>query len=222
MIVSFTDFTMKLAQGQLKNTALVDDVSTGEINPAQEDQILGLTNQGLIDIFTKKKILEGREILTLVPGQNIYSLDTNLVFTDFIRTMQVEAVLKGYSLVEANKRVFVPKSNKHVTAPSITTLRFSDAFLDSYQNQVDVVYQKRHPEITAIDDINIPDHLLEVLILYVAGLYLSHMGGEENTAKGDNYYGLFLKKMGEDEINNSSGTSELLDEDTRFYDRGFV
>jgi len=64
--------------------------------------------------------------------------------------------------------------------------------------------------------------MYEALVLYVAGLYLSHMGGEEHTAKGDSYYGLYLKMMGDDEINNSSGTSELLDEDTRFSDRGFV
>ena len=72
------------------------------------------------------------------------------------------------------------------------------------------------------DSIDIPDHLYEALVLYVSGLYLSHMGGEQHTAKGDNYYGLYLKMMGEDEINNSSGTSETTDDDTRFQDRGFV
>ena len=69
---------------------------------------------------------------------------------------------------------------------------------------------------------DLPSHLYEALVLYVSGLYLSHMGGEEHTAKGDSYYGLYLKMLSDDTIENSSGTSELVDEDTRFQDRGFV
>jgi len=48
------------------------------------------------------------------------------------------------------------------------------------------------------------------------------MGGEQHTAKGDSYYGLYLKMMGNDVIENKSQTSEVMDEDTRFQDRGFV
>ena len=40
--------------------------------------------------------------------------------------------------------------------------------------------------------------------------------------RGDSFYGLYLQKCNDDTINNSSSTSELTDEDTRFYDRGFV
>ena len=226
MIVTFDEFTMKLAHGQLKNTAAVDDQDTGEMNPAHQDQILSLTNQGLVDIFTKKKLLESRAVLSFTPGTNLYTLNTGVGqdYEDMIRVLQVEAVMTGQEVIEANKKVFVPKSNKHVTLPSDTVLRFSDAFLSTYGPEVDVLFQKKHPALVlgSQENINIPAHMYEALVLYVAGLYLSHMGGEEHTAKGDSYYGLYLKMMGDDEINNSSGTSELLDEDTRFSDRGFV
>jgi len=226
MIVTFDEFTMKLAHGQLKNTAAVDDQDTGEMNPAHQDQILSLTNQGLVDIFTKKKLLESRAVLSVTPGTNLYTLNTGVGqdYEDMIRVLQVEAVMTGQEVIEANKKVFVPKSNKHVTLPSDTVLRFSDAFLSTYGPEVDVLFQKKHPALVlgSQENINIPAHMYEALVLYVAGLYLSHMGGEEHTAKGDSYYGLYLKMMGDDEINNSSGTSELLDEDTRFSDRGFV
>lgn len=226
MIVTFDEFTMKLAHGQLKNTAAVDDQDTGEMNPAHQDQILSLTNQGLVDIFTKKKLLESRAVLSVTTGTNLYTLNTGVGqdYEDMIRVLQVEAVMTGQEVIEANKKVFVPKSNKHVTLPSDTVLRFSDAFLSTYGPEVDVLFQKKHPALVlgSQENINIPAHMYEALVLYVAGLYLSHMGGEEHTAKGDSYYGLYLKMMGDDEINNSSGTSELLDEDTRFSDRGFV
>lgn len=226
MIVTFDEFTMKLAHGQLKNTAAVDDQDTGEMNPAHQDQILSLTNQGLVDIFTKKKLLESRAVLSVATGTNLYTLNTGVGqdYEDMIRVLQVEAVMTGQEVIETNKKVFVPKSNKHVTLPSDTVLRFSDAFLSTYGPEVDVLFQKKHPALVlgSQENINIPAHMYEALVLYVAGLYLSHMGGEEHTAKGDSYYGLYLKMMGDDEINNSSGTSELLDEDTRFSDRGFV
>ena len=224
MIVTFEEFTTKLAHGQLKNTALVDDADTGEINPGHEDQLLELTNQGLVDIFTKKKLLESRAILTLTAGQNIYTLDQSPAadFENMIRVLQIEAVLNGYELEEKNKRVFVPKSNKHVTLPSSSTIRFSTYFLENYQHSVDVVFQAKHPVIGLTDSIDIPAHMYEALVLYVSGLYLSHMGGEQHTAKGDSYYGLYLKMMADDETNNSCGTSEVVDEDTRFQDRGFV
>lgn len=224
MIVTFEEFTTKLAYGQLKNTALVDEVYPNKIDITQQHQILELTNQGLVDIFTKKKLLESRAILTLTAGQNIYTLDQSPAsdFEHMIRVLQIEAVLNGYDLEEKNKRVFVPKSNKHVTLPSNSTIRFSTHFLENYQHSVDVVFQAKHPVIGLTDSIDIPVHMYEALVLYVSALYLSHMGGEQHTVKGDSYYGLYLKMMADDETNNSSGTSEVVDEDTRFQDRGFV
>lgn len=220
----FTDFTRKLAYGQLKNTAAVDDQDMGELNPGHEDQILELTNQGLIDISTRMKLFENTYALSFVPGQNIYSLveATDAVFAGYVRTLSVHGVHKDLDVIPENEKTFIPKTNNQITMPSPNTIRFTDAFMADYTPAVDIKFQTTHPEIGLTDEMNLPPHLYEALALYVSGLYLSHMGGEEHTAKGDSYYGLYLKMMGEDVLENRSQTSEVVDEDTRFQDRGFV
>lgn len=221
----FTDFTMKLALGQLKNTAVVDDQDLGEINPGHEDQLLELTNQGLVDISTRMKLFESTYALTFVEGQNIYVLDTNLdaAFLDFVRLLSVHGVPSGAEVIPENEKTFIPKTNSQITLPSPFSVRFTDQFITDYGPAVDLKFQTKHPALVdATGTMQLPYHLYEALALYVSGLYLSHMGGEEHTAKGDSYYGLYLKMMGDDIIENKSQTSEVLDEDIRFQDRGFV
>lgn len=217
MILAFEDFLSKLARGQLKNTAAVDDSQQGVILPEYEDQLLELTNQGLIDITTKKKLFEGSAVLTFVDGQNAYALDTTPGVGEY------EDMTRVIEVVTSDERKHTPKTNKHILQPSTETLRFSDQFMDLHGPEVEVRFQKTHPIISdPTGQMSLPAHLYEALCLYVGGLYLSHMGGQEHTAKGDSYYGLYLKMMNDDTVENSSGTSELVDEDTRFQDRGFV
>lgn len=220
----FTEFTTKLAHGQLKNTAAIDDQDLGELNPGHEDQILELTNQGLIDISTRMKLFEGTVALPFVAGQNIYALTaaTNPLLTNYVRLLSVHGVPKGEEVKPENEKMFVPKTNNQITMPSPYSVRFTDRFMTDYGPAVDLKFQEHHPAIGLSESMNLPIHLYEALALYVSGLYLSHMGGEEHTAKGDSYYGLYLKMMGDDVMENKSQTSEVVDEDTRFQDRGFV
>jgi hypothetical protein len=213
-----------LALGQLKNTAVVDDQDAGEINPGHEDQLLELTNQGLTDISTRMKLFESTYALSFVPGQNIYPLTPvfDVAFTDYVRLLSVHGVHRDYEVKPENERVFIPKSHSQITMPSPFSVRFTDKFIEDYSPAVDLKFQTKHPVIALDGLMELPHHLYEALALYVAGLYLSHMGGQEHTAKGDSYYGLYLKMMGDDIIENKSQTSEVLDEDTRFQDRGFV
>lgn len=222
--MEFSTFTSLLAQTQLKNTALVEDADLGEINPGHEDQILTLTNQGLTDISTRMKLFENTISLTFVDNQNIYTLDSGLdvALTDYIKLLSVHAVPTGYDIIPENEKVFTPKSSSQITMPSPFSVRFTDAFMEDYGPAVDLKFQTKHPAITVTDTMQLPHHLYEALALYVSGLYLSHMGGVEHSAKGDSYYGLYLRMMGDDVIENKSQTSELLDEDTRFQSRGFV
>lgn len=216
MKLSFEDFLTKLARGQLKNTAATDDQQDGIIAPKYEEQLLELTNQGLTDITTKKKLFENFATLSFVDGQNLYVLPTDAGedYENMVRVLEVAT---------ADGRKHTPKSNANILMPSPESLRFSTQFMKTYPDGVEVRFQISHPEVESVTgEINLPKHLFEALVLYVAGLYLSHMGGEENTAKGDSYYGLYLRMLNDDTIDNASGTSELVDEDTRFQDRGFV
>lgn len=215
MALAFTDFTRKLAYGQLKNTNLTDDQDEGVILPEYEDQILELTNQGLIDITTKKKLQESIVALPFVSGQQIYPLDT-------APAAEYENMVRVLEVVVANGRRFTPKTNSMIQMANRSTIRFSAEFIEAYGPAVDIHFQTHHAPITLTGNIDLPIHLHEALVLYVSGLYLSHMGGEEHTKKGDSYYGLYLQMLGVDEQQNLSGTSEVNDEDTRFSDRGFV
>lgn len=216
MILNFCDFMDRLAVGQLRNTAAVDESQSGVILPEYHDHILKLTNQGLVDLTSKKKLFEEVRTLTFVDGQNVYPLDVT-AGADF------ENLVSVFEIVTANERKHTPKNSVHIMQPNQETLRFSDTFMECNPPAVDVWFQVHHPELPDTDaDMNLPNHLYEVLALYVAGLYLTHMGGEEHKARGDSYYGLYLKKCVDDTIENTSNTSEVTDEDTRFNDRGFV
>lgn len=205
----FEDFTSRLAHQQLKATNAVDSSKEGLILPEFEEQILDLTNQGITDITSKMKLFEGREVITFVADQHIYDCSA---WENFVKILEI---------YDEDEVAFQPRTNAHITLPSTNTVRFSTQFMED-RTAVDVLYHATHPEISIGDTINLPKHLLEALALYVSGLYLSQMGGEEHSKKGDSYYGLYLSKLNEDESKNLSGTSEVVDEDTRFADRGFV
>ena len=120
-----------------------------------------------------------------------------------------------------------PDSDGHILTPSYNSLRFTSVMMSELGGKVRIRYQALHPQIPEDDtlwgsfQIQIPPSLHNALQLYVAGLYLSHMNGPEHSAKGDSYYGAYLREMGEDTLSNASSTSET-HEDTRFSDRGFV
>ena len=211
MPISFEDFLTSLAVGQLKTTHATDDELTGEIRDDYREVLLSLTNQGLTDITTKKKLFSRSATLTLDKSVNTYTMDT----VTFPNLIQINNVVFPDGLRKT------PNAGLAIILPQYNELKFSQDILDKYTS-CEVLYQDKHPAITEADSINLPPTLLETLALYVAGLYISQMGGKENTGKGDQYYGLYIQRMREDQLNNSSSTSELVDEDTRFHDRGFV
>ena len=215
MIITFQNFLLSLAQGQLKNIAAADKSQGGYIKPDYIDTFLKLTNQGLLDLTTKKKLFEETAILTLVTGQNIYPLDTS-------NGADFENMVRVIDVVTDDERSHTTKTSVHIRQPNPETLRFSDTFIDYYGANIDINFQVHHPLILSDGEINLPAHLHEVLALYVSGLYLAHMGGEEHKVLGDSLYGLYLKKCNDDTIENSSNLSEVTDEDSRFYDRGFI
>lgn len=216
-------FMNDLAYGQLKNTSAIDDSDTGEINPAHEDQFLSLMNKGLIDITTKKKIFTATEVVTFITGTNAYTLNDPVAESLMVNVLEIQAVKTGLEVIDRNKEVFTTKTKKYITMSGINTIEFTDTFMENYGPSVDVVKHMVHPTVTAAaPNISLPPNMFELLELYVAGLYLTHMGTEDSKRQGDAYYGLYLKMMTDDEITNSSNTSEVTDEDTRFSDRGFV
>lgn len=231
-MITFKDFSRRLANSQLKNTSAVDDENLGIICPKYYDMILSLTNQGLTDVSTRFSVYKGQVDLLFLPGQNIYPLthaNVGSTLTDSVEDpFTDECFIRVLDLFASDGSRHTINTNGHILTPSYNTLRFTDAKIDEFTciaapdpARIRLRYQKKHPTITVNDYITLPPNLEIALQLFVASLYISHMGGPDHSAKGDSYYAAYLRHIGEDEIKDLSSTSEV-EESTKFIERGFV
>jgi hypothetical protein len=227
-MITYANFAERLARGQLKNTAAVEDTNLGEICPDYTDTILNLTNQGLVDITTRLPLLRRLVDLTFVTDQFAYPLtDASLAtyLDDSETDTFVEAsFVKVLDVYDADGKRYQPNSGGHIITPIYDTLRFTSAMMDSDTGigpKVRIQYQAKHLEITDVDSIDLPPNMIAALQLFVASQFISDMGGKEHTIRGDGYLALYMRHVAEDEVRNTSGTSEV-EMDTRFADNGFV
>lgn len=231
-MITFNLFSKRLANSQLKNTAAVDGANLGVICPEYYEMILSLTNQGLLDLSSRFPLFKGQVDLTFVDGQNIYPLTEINVGTTLTDSPEEEFkddfFIRVLDLFGADGARHTVNTNGHILTPSHNTLRFTDAKITEFTNvaspdpaRVRIRYQRKHPTITVTGDINLPPNLETALQLFVASLYISHMGGPDHSAKGDSYYAAYLRHIGEDESKDLSSTSEV-EESSKFNERGFV
>jgi len=228
-MISFTDFAGRLARGQLKNMAAVDDTNLGEINPDYLDTILSLTNQGLVDLSTRLPLITKQIDLTLTTGQYVYAfLDINnpgYLSTDVTGdAFAEEQFIKILDIFDGNGTRHSVNTQGHIMSPTYNTLRFTGAKIKEFQRinpQVRIRYQAKHLGILVTDSIDIPPNLITALQLFVASLYISHMNSKDHSQRGDKYFSAYLRHLHEDEIRDTSSTSEV-DDDSRFISRGFI
>ena len=226
-MTTFVEFLERLALGHLKLTAAVDKNNLGEIVPNLVDTMVSLVNQGLVDITTRNAVVSKQIDLVFITDVNTYPMviggvpsyliedDTEpFLGTDFVAIMDV--------FDEFGCR-HVHDTNGHIMTPSFNTLRFTDAKMEEIGPKVRIRYQAKHAIIANpdTDTIDLPPNLENSLQLFVAALYFSHLNSKEHSARGDKYYALYLRSIGEDEARNISSVSEV-QTDTRFADRGFV
>ena len=223
-MVTFTAFSQRLARGQLKGLALSED-GLGEISPEYIDTVLSLTNQGLVELTTRQPLIIRQIDLTFVDGQHMYPLVQDAAWLDDAdsntETFVGSSFVKVLDIFDGNGDRHTTNSQGHIMLPSYNTLRFTTAKMDEIGPKIRVRYQATHAEIVEDDTIDIPPHLEIALQLFVASLYISHMGGKEHSSKGDSYYAAYLRQLGDDQAQDKSSTSEV-ELDGRFYDRGFV
>lgn len=224
-MITFEAFMARLAHGQLKNTAAVDDKNMGMICPEYVPTILSLTNQGLDDLSTRFSLYKSQVDLTFVPGQNIYPLtEINLgsTLTDSVAEPFLDSkFVKILDIFSEDSNRHSVNTNGHILMPSFNTLRFTAAKMEELGEKVRIRYQQKHVGITELDSIDIAPNLETALQLFVASLYISHMGGADHSAKGDSYFAAYLRHIGEDEARDLSSTSEV-ETNTKFEQRGFV
>lgn len=220
---SYASFEEELARSQLKNTGYVGKNNSGAIVAEFQEDILNYTNKGLIDITTRKKIFTGYVDLTFQDGVRIYPLTGDPTYLSEVdgQEFSIDEFVNVIDVFDSSGKVHSVDTNGHFTTPSFDTLRFTESFVNKYGPKVRVRYQKTHPELFRSHNINLPKNLILALELFVAGLALCHLNGKDHISSGNKYYGKYLSEMGEDTLNNSSSTSEIL-EDNRFCERGFV
>lgn len=224
-MISFADFTKRLAMGQLKNLATVDQPGQNEIDPDYIETILELTNQGLVDISTKFPLISRQIDILMSPGVNTYPLTSTAVGT-YLDASQTEPFVdedfvRVLELFSEDGRSHTADTNGHIMTPTYNTLRFTGSKMVELKGRARIRYQAKHAKISENDFIVLPPNLEPALQLFVASLYIAHMGSPEHKAIGDGYYAAYLRHIGEDETRNTSATSEV-DLDTRFNERGFV
>ena len=224
-MLSFTQFSERLARGQLKNTSAVEDTNLGEICPQYIDSILSLTNSGLLELSNKFPLIKKTVDLVFQADKQLYAL-TNLGLATFLdvtltESFDEETFIKVLNIWDEDGVNHLHDTQGHIMTPTYNSLRFTKTKIEELGTKVRIQYQAKHPEIVAADLIEIPLNLEIALQLFVASQYISHMNGPEHSAKGDSYYAAYLRHIGEDETKDLSSTSEIMD-DTRFQDRGFV
>lgn len=225
-MITFSEFSQRLARGQLKNTSAVHEDAKGEICGDDIATILSLTNQGLIDISTRFPLITRQVDLTFQVGKNIYGmsdlgvgdwLDDSLTGEPFVAAdfVQVLDIFDDYGDRHPHD------TNGHIMTPTFNSLRFTSAIISDLGEKVRIRYQAKHAGIDADANIDLPPNMETALQLFVASLYISHMGSPDHSTKGDSYFAAYLRHIGEDEARNTSNVSEI-DIDTRFGDKGFV
>jgi len=229
-MLTYIQFAERLARGQLKNTSAVDETNLGEICPDYTATILNLTNQGLLDITTRLPLIKKLVDLTFVTDQYVYPLVVAGAYLDTttndLDAFVDETFVKVLDVYDADGTRYQPNTGGHITTPTYNSLRFSADYRDSTKSvyigpKVRIQYQAKHLEIDDSENIDLPPNMIAALQLFVASQYISDMGSKEHVQRGDGYYALYLRQVGEDVINNTSGTSEVEEHD-RFTDNGFV
>lgn len=223
-MLTFTEFSKRLAQGQLKLHPIVADSDLGTIKAEKIDGLLSVTNQGLVDITTRMPVITKEIDLVFQTDQTKYSLVPGGVGTYLDESLTetfTDDFVKVLNLYDSEGIDHPIDTNGHIVTPVYNNLKFTAAKIIQLGAKVRIRYQAKHSIVTAVDTILLPPNLETALQLFVASLYHSHMNGADNTRKGDSYFAAYLRHMGEDESRNNSSTSEV-EEDTRFSDRGFV
>ena len=224
-MLSFEDFSARLVRGQLKNLSVANNSNLGEISPDYVDTILSLTNQGLVDLSTRLVLVKKQIDLVFVTDQHTYPLVDGAAYLDSSDSQTdifvQESFVKTLDVFDADGVRYSPNTEGHILTPTYNTLRFTSDVMEDLDPKVRIRYQAKYATITETDNIELPPNLYTALQLFVASLYISHMGGKDHSAKGDSYFAAYLRHIGEDVIRDTSSTSEV-EEDTRLTDRGFV
>lgn len=229
----------RLSFGELSNLAMSSEGS-GEILEKDFPKLILYTNDGLLSLFTRFILSEKNLILEEVVNVTNYHLkkqfsessgsnEENHYIKDLITEPFQEDVIKIVEVYDSfgQKRSLNDKDDPwSLFTPQPDTLQVPHPIQGK---ALGIMYQARHVllkdrgnnnEILS-QDIDLPFYLESALQLFVASKVYTHMNGQENIAKSQEYEAAYNTKCGEvlakDLVNNSFHTSF-----TKLEHRGFV
>jgi len=233
--MEFRKFTENLALGELKNTAVVDEQNLSLVKEHHRMMILQHLNTGLTNLYSKFILSEKQLLLrTQIPITHYY------LRKEFARSNPAVVPYKyiddtgsGTYTEDLIKVLFVYNEmgeelylNDIEQVESIFTTQFDCLQITGVHlgSIFSVTYQARHEVMTGIDpcqEIKLPFFFEEAIQLFVASKVLSHMNGPEQTAKGQEYLGLYNGICAEAEMRNMVQNSST-NTNTKLNKRGFV
>lgn len=233
--MKLSELFRRLSQGQLMNLAISND-GDGTIIESKHPQIIQYTNEALLRLFSRFTLKENQVIIELTENRTSYPLKKQYaqstgnpkyfisdvpgqVFEDdVIQILEVnDEAGYVYPMNDKEKRdsLFTPM-------PDILQVPFPKA-----GEALGVLYRARHsllvPEGTGYinQEIELPFTLEGALQNYIGHLVYSHMNGQENIVKSQEYLGAYeadcLEIEQRDLVNQSYHTSH-----TKLEQRGFV
>jgi len=234
--MKITELFRRLSYGELSNLS-ISDSGSGVIPEANQPRLVLYTNEGLLRLFSKFILSEKELILEQVEGVRNYPLlykhavssesnETHHYIKDDAGdpfTGDVIRILEVYD--ECGRRVLNDQNDcTSLFTPQPDTLQVP---VPAAERPLTIIYQARHPKLddrpTHImgQEINIPLYLESALQFYIGWKVFSHMNGQENIIKGQEYLSAYeaicLDVEQRDLANQSFHTSH-----SKLESRGFV
>jgi len=215
----------KLSVGELSNLSMSNEGS-GQIQEKSQAKLISYTNDALMQLYSRFVLLEKFVVIEMIQGITSYYLmkrfaQSNCALVsqdpcyikdllepfeeDVIKILEVQDHLgRRVTLNDQSDALsmFTPRPNMLQVPRPVEGLALS------------ISYQARHRKLepgVMEAPIYLPEVLEEALLAFVAGKVYSHMNGEENSAKGQEYKGKYEEQcqlvVDRDLVNNTPDTT---------------
>lgn len=224
--MNVSDLLTKLSIGELSNLSLSNE-GDGTIVEDRQAKIISYINDGLLQLYSRFVLLEKMLIITMIEGTTSYYLlkrfaasrPASPTNTDPIYIMdamepfeeddiKILEVRDHYSrrvplndTMDAHS-MFTPRPNMLQVPRPVPGMPLS------------VIYQAKHRKLepgVMEAPVYLPEVLEEALLSYVAGKTYSHMNGQDNSAKGQEYMAKYEMHcnlvVDRDLVNNTPATT---------------
>lgn len=230
------DLFALLSDGELSNFSLAND-GDGTIKGRWAYKIGRYLNDGLFRLYSRFQLKESVLTIATQDGRNYYHLrrkfaesntDSSASDSPFIVDSEdspfIGDVIKILEVRDSEDNIRVldsPNNKESLFTVQNDTLRVPKP---EDEDKLFITYQASHPKVDVCDidqPLELPEYLVEALLVFVASKVYASMGGQENTAISQQY------RMAYEDLCRHVTTSGLQNSMTgyaepKFADRGFL